>query len=88
MPASIGYRDRGAERLVFVRPAAGTEAGGFPPTQGYGTQSRARVPGEGKTQFSEKVTGSRRAPKGGSHRPKDASVRRPTPTDALLTVGA
>jgi hypothetical protein len=65
MPASIGYRDRGAERLVFVRPAAGTEAGGFPPTQGYGTQSRARVPGEGKTQFSEKVTGSRRAPKGG-----------------------
>jgi hypothetical protein len=50
--------DRAHQRQFASPPGcrAETGAGGFP-TWGYGTQTRARVPGEGKSQFCEKVNG-------------------------------
>jgi hypothetical protein len=75
--------DRAAQRQTLGPPGAGPRPGaGSFPTGGYGTQERARVPGEGKGRFWKKVNGRSRRPRGFPWRRGEA------PTDALLTVGA
>jgi hypothetical protein len=48
----------------WVPRVPGRDRGGGSPTRGYGTQKRARVPGEGKSRFWKKVNGSWGGPKG------------------------
>jgi hypothetical protein len=81
----------------IVRPSAfffgswadGTGAGGFPQAGVWGPDVRAG-PWRGQTSNSaKKVNGGLRRPEGGSDEAEGArGTATPTPTDALLTVGA
>jgi hypothetical protein len=52
---------RGLAPLFGSSGVPGRDRGrGLSPIRGYGTQRRARVPGEGKSQFFEKVNGRSR----------------------------